>query len=183
MAPWQDVLELVVRDRRAALVGYAYLFALDRADAEDLVQDALVRTFARPRTMTDPHTAEGYVRRAIRTSFLDRARRHRTWRQKAHLVVGEGTVRGPEDAVVAQVDVTAALVGLTPRERACIVLRHFDDLTVPEVAAELNLSDGAVKRYLSDATKKLRATLGSAVTVPPDLDPTIPVDAAGRSLR
>jgi DNA-directed RNA polymerase specialized sigma24 family protein len=48
---------------------------------------------------------------------------------------------------------------LSPRERACIVLRHFDDLPVSEIARALNLAEGSVKRYLSDATAKLRTTL------------------------
>ncbi|MCL3863135.1 sigma-70 family RNA polymerase sigma factor [Actinotalea sp. K2] len=184
MAPWQDVLDQVVRDRRAALVAYAYLFVADRGDAEDLVQEALVRTFARPRAMTDVHAAEAYVRRAIRTSFLDRARRHRLWLRKAHLVVGDGTVRGPADAAAAHADVMVAMRMLTRRERACIVLRYFDDLTVPDVAAELGLSDGSVKRYLSDATRKLRDLLGSTVTWPPAEVHTLPVSSAsGRSTR
>lgn len=185
MAAWTQVLEQVVRDRRSALVGYACLYTVDRRDAEDLVQEALVRTFARPRSLTDVHAAEGYVRRAIRTAFLDGARRRRTWRETVHLVVSDRSARGPEDAAVAHVDVMAALRDLTPRQRACIVLRHVDDLTVPGVAAELGLSQGAVKRYLSDATGVLRGLLGD-VGVGADEDPdetTLTVETQGRRPR
>lgn len=159
MAQWHGVLEAVIRERRPALVGYACLFAANRLDAEDLVQDALVRTFAKARTIDDPHAAEGYVRQAIRTSFLDSTRRRSTWNAKAHLFRPPGETRGPEEAVTAGLDVRAALGALTPRERACVVLRFFDDLPVAEVAAELRIADGAVKRYLSDATAKLRLSL------------------------
>ena len=65
MPVWHHVLEEVLRDRRSALVGYAALFTLDRVDAEDLVHDAIVRTFARPRALTDVYAAEGYVRGTI----------------------------------------------------------------------------------------------------------------------
>lgn len=163
MSSWDQVLAEVVRTRRAALVGYACLFALNRVDGEDLVQEALVRTFARRRSFSDPQAAEGYVRAAIRTSFLDRARRVRSGADHAHLFVVED-VRGPDTSVPAVIDVRAALAVLTPRERACAVLRFFDDLSVAEVAGELDLSEGAVKRYLSDATAKLRAALGEQVT-------------------
>lgn len=165
MSGWEQVLAEVVRTRRAALVGYACLFTLNRVDGEDVVQEALVRTFARRRTFADARAAEGYVRAAIRTAFLDRARRGRTAASRAHLFVVED-VRGPEASVVAGVDVAAALRELSPRERACVVARFFDDLSVADVAAELGLSEGAVKRYLSDAVGKLRAVLEEQVVFP-----------------
>lgn len=160
MPDWQDVLEEVVRDRRSSLVGYAALFTLDRSLAEDLVHDALVRTFARPRDLTDVHTAEGYVRQAVRTAFLDHARKQRTWRSRAHLFAVTDDARAPEHATTAVLDVRAALATLAPRERACAVLRYFDDLPGAEIAAALGLSPGAVKRYLADATAALRVLLG-----------------------
>ena len=163
MSGWEQVLAEVVRTRRAALVGYACLFALNRIDGEDLVQEALVRTFARRRSFADARAAEGYLRAAIRTSFLDRARRGKSSAGRAHLFLMEDA-RGPESSVPAVIDVRAALAVLAPRERACVVLRFFDDLSVADIAGELGLSEGAVKRYLSDATTKLRAQLGEPVS-------------------
>jgi RNA polymerase sigma-70 factor (ECF subfamily) len=63
-------------------------------------------------------------------------------------------------------DVRSALGLLSPRERACVALRYFDDLTVADIAARLGIGEGAVKRYLSDGTRKLRDALD--VCVPPD---------------
>ncbi|WP_284329353.1 RNA polymerase sigma factor [Demequina litorisediminis] len=56
-------------------------------------------------------------------------------------------------------DVRAALARLSPRERACIVLRFYDDLTVPAIAERLGLAEGTVKRYLSDASARLATEL------------------------
>ena len=53
-----------------------------------------------------------------------------------------------------------ALAGLAPRVRACMVLRFFDDLTVPQIAHELGLADGTVKRYLADGSAALAVVLG-----------------------
>ena len=156
---WRGVLDDMVRERRSALVAYACLFVVDRRDAEDLVHDAIVRTFARPRAVTEIHAAEGYVRQAIRTVFLDQTRSRRTWLGKAHLLERRVGARQRTDAATASADVGAALQLLTPRERACVVLRYFDDLPVSEMAAALHLAEGSVKRYLSDGTAKLRATL------------------------
>ncbi len=159
MAHWRGTLDELVRERRSALVAYACLFVVDRRDAEDLVHEAIVRTFARPRTVTDIHAAEGYVRQAIRTAFLDQTRARRTWRSKAHLFAGGPPAPAAEDAATAAADVGAALALLPPRERACVVLRYIDDLPVQRIATSLGISEGAVKRYLSDGTRKLRAAL------------------------
>lgn len=179
VAQWSDLLEEVVRTRRVALVGYACLLTLDRRQADDLVQEALVRTFARRRSLSDVHDAEAYVRSAMRTAFLDDLRRRRTRTDKAHLLREADTRRSPDETAVTGVDVRSALAALPARERACIVLRYIDDLTVADVAAGLGVSQGAVKRYLSDGTKTLRAVLGDdAVSWPAEGDePTVPVAA------
>jgi RNA polymerase sigma-70 factor (ECF subfamily) len=64
---------------------------------------------------------------------------------------------GDRDAVL---DVRAALADLPPRERACTVLRFYDDLTVAQIAAQLGLAEGTVKRYLADASARLAGVLG-----------------------
>jgi RNA polymerase sigma-70 factor (ECF subfamily) len=162
-------------------VSYAYLFAMNRAEAEDLVQEALVRTFSRRRSFHDPASAEGYVRQAIRTSFMDAARRGGRWRARLHLVAESETARSPEDTAADGLDVRAALAGLPPQERACVVLRHMDDLTVADIAAELGLRPGTVKRYLSDGTRTLRGAVGDSVDWPAENLTTIPVHDSGRS--
>lgn len=164
---WDQVLDEVMRTRRHALVGYASLFTLDRVAAEDLVQEALVRTFARPRSLPDAVSAEAYVRSAIRSSFLDGTRRRRTWAGREHLFAVPARAPLPDETVAASVDVAAALALLPARERACAVLRFADDRTVAEIADELGLSEGSVKRYLHDATVTLRRVLGDVV---PDAD-------------
>lgn len=179
MAGWEQQLDELVRERRGALVGYACLFARDRRDAEDLVHEALVRTFSRPRTFTSAGAAEAYVRQAVRTSFLDQVRKQRTWSDRAHLFAAPDSSRGPEQAVGAGVDVRAALGALSPRERACVVLRHFDDMPVAEIAQVLGISSGAVKRYLSDATATLRTLLGADVAEPVERATITPLSGRG----
>jgi RNA polymerase sigma-70 factor (ECF subfamily) len=164
VAHWEEVLAEVVRDRRSALVGYACLFTLDWSDAEDVVQEALVRTFSRRRSFPNARAAEGYVRQAVLTVFLDGTRRRKAWGRREHLLVAESAGRSPEDTATVGLDVQAALANLAPRERACVVLRFCDDLLVGDIAAELRLSEGAVKRYLFDGAGKLREALGGKVT-------------------
>lgn len=159
---WQDDLAAFARERGPALVGYARLLTGDTAAAEDLVQEAIVRAWSRRRSGADIQWLEAYVRRAVLNGWVDQCRRERAWRDRAHLFAVEVPVPSPERAAVDRAQVAAALDRLAPRERACTVLRHYDDLTVPEIAKRLDLSEGAVKRYLSDAARRLSNLLDLA---------------------
>jgi RNA polymerase sigma-70 factor (ECF subfamily) len=161
VAGWEQALDALVRDRGAALIRYAELLTGDRREAEDLTQEALVRTFGRGRSsLREPAAVEGYVRRAILHGYLDGYRRRRLWQDLRHLVAREDVVGGHADAAGDRTDVRRALVLLPPRQRAAVVLRFYDDLTVPEIARRLGVSDGAVKRYLHDGVAALEQHLG-----------------------
>ena len=173
---WAPVLDRLVRERRSALVRYAALLTGgDRRDADDLVQEALVRTFSRGRPLREVAAAEAYVRQAILRVFLDGYRRRRHFRTLQHLVGGREWVPSSDAASDAAIDVRAALATLRERPRACVVLRYYDDLTVPEIADRLGLAQGTVKRYLSDAVAALEVVLGPLPDARSDVDPEIAV--------
>ncbi|WP_308160960.1 sigma-70 family RNA polymerase sigma factor [Cellulomonas sp. GbtcB1] len=159
---WQDDLAAFARERGPALVGYARLLTGDTAAAEDLVQEAIVRAWSRRRSGGDITWLEAYVRRAVLNGWVDDVRRERAWRDRAHLLVDDPATPSPEGTTVDRARVARALDRLSPRERACTVLRHYDDLTIPEIARRLDLSEGAVKRYLSDGARRLSRLLGVA---------------------
>ncbi|OCI29563.1 RNA polymerase sigma factor [Oerskovia enterophila] len=196
MATWDDELAALTAQRGQALTGYAYLLCGNRRDAEDVVQDALVKVFSRLRgrgptaprqtaatspagetrlfTLDDASGSEGdrpvahlegYVRRAILTLYLDGYRRRRSWLGLRHLVGQRESVPGPEAPASARADTAKALAGLTPRQRACVVLRYYEDLTVPRIAEELGCAEGTVKRHLSDAMAVMQQTLGATPAV------------------
>jgi RNA polymerase sigma-70 factor (ECF subfamily) len=102
---------------------------------------------------------EGYVRRAILTLFLDGYRKRQRWYDIKHLLAADDVGRPAEAAATARVDVMAALARLGPRQRACVVMRYFDDLTVPQIADALGTAQGTVKRYLHDSMRVLRGVL------------------------
>ncbi|MEP7765618.1 sigma-70 family RNA polymerase sigma factor [Sanguibacter sp. 25GB23B1] len=161
MADWEHDLTELVRTRHRALAGHAFLLCGNAKDAEDLVQDALVKVYEagrRPGSTASP--TEAYVRRAMVTLYVDGYRRRRRWSGVRHLVGQRETQRSRDDATVESIAVATALEALTPRQRACVVLRYFDDLTVPQVAEELDCAVGTVKRHLHDARKHLHDLLG-----------------------
>ncbi|WP_315093023.1 sigma-70 family RNA polymerase sigma factor [uncultured Cellulomonas sp.] len=164
---WEPLLEQVVRERYPALLARALLLVRERHAAEDLVQDAVVSAFSGRARFTSVEHAEGYVRRAIVSRFIDGTRR----RGRETAALGRIAAR-PEPVAddLADLGLTGelelALAALPPRERACVVLRHLDDLSVRETADVLGLSEGAVKRYVSDAVRTLSSRLD--VSVPSD---------------
>jgi RNA polymerase sigma-70 factor (sigma-E family) len=166
--PNDEIFAALVRNRGGALTASAYLLTGDLPAAEDLVQDALLKVFVRTRSGFTPEAAEAYVRRAIVTLYVDGYRRRRHWGVLRHLLAGGDVGEGPEDATAHRMDLRAALGTLAPQERACVVLRFYEDLTVPEIAARMGISAGSVKRYLSNATTKLETRLGAMPTVRAD---------------
>lgn len=174
MAEWEVSLERLVKDRGTALIRYGYLLCGDRDEAEDLVQDALMRTFAAGRRRLEAGTAEGYVRRAMLNAYIDGFRRRRRWAAVRHLFTAAETTASTESLTTGRIDVEVALSTLSARQRACLVLRFYEDMTVPMIADHLSLSQGTVKRYLSDATKEISAALGLVEAGEPTGAPTRP---------
>lgn len=158
-AEWEDVVTRLVAERGDALTRYAYLVSGNRDDAADLVQDALVKTFGRLRNGFSVASAEAYVRRAILNTAVDAGRRTTRWRKIAHLNAVPELDEPKDGQTDARIDLGAQLQQLAPRERACLVLRYYEDLKVDDIAEQLDISSGAVKRYLSDGLAKLAITV------------------------
>ena len=101
------------------------------------------------------------MRRAIASRAIDAGRRKT---REARLLARAAAQTPPvvlDTDRLPGADVVRALAALSPRERACVVLRQMEDLSVVETAAALGLSEGAVKRYTSDGLARLNAALGS----------------------
>lgn len=162
---WEGVVEQLVAERGDALTRYAYFVSGSSDDAADLVQDALVKTFGRLRNGFSVDSAEAYVRRAILNTSIDRGRRTSLWRKVAHLEAEPEVLDSPADATDSRLDLHHELRRLTPRERACLVLRYYEDLKVDDIASTLGLSPGAVKRYLSDGLSKMAKRLSTPTTL------------------
>jgi len=162
-----ELMAELVRRRGDALGAYAYLLTGDLREAEDLLQDALVKTFVRARSL-EIASAEAYLRKVMATTWVDRHRRRGQWTRVRHLFGRADTYDGPAEQVADRQDVQAALDTLSRQQRACVVLRFWDDLTVREIAGVLGVAEGTVKRYLSTAVARLGDLLGPDAVPMPD---------------
>ncbi|MEV7519048.1 SigE family RNA polymerase sigma factor [Streptomyces sp. NPDC091371] len=156
---WNDVAGELVQVRGSALKRYGYLLCGDPAEADDLVQDALVRVFAQPRRSWDVESAEPYVRRVMLNRYLDQHRRRARWTSLLPRLATPASVVDFTAASGTRMDIVSALDALSPRQRACVVLRFYEDLPVAEVADRLGCSAGTVKRHLSEGVARLGKVL------------------------
>ncbi|MFD7158255.1 SigE family RNA polymerase sigma factor [Kribbella sp. NPDC059898] len=157
MADWEGAFRGLVAARGGALRSYALLLTGDPVAAGDLVQEALTRVFGRRRIGDDIDELEAYVRRAMLNQYVDSRRRLKRWHAKRHLLID--LPHHDDDRIVVADEVRRALATLSPKQRACVVLRYYEDLSVAEVADELGCAEGTVKRHLADARAKLAVQL------------------------
>jgi RNA polymerase sigma-70 factor (sigma-E family) len=145
----------------ATLFRTAYLMVGDHHLAQDLLQEALVKTLMAWPRLRDHDDLEAYTRRIIVTTSIS-WRRRRSFHERPVEVLPERTGPDPTDSVVTHDAVIAALRTVPPRQRAAIVLRYYQDLTEAQTAEAMGCSVGTVKSQVSEGLRRLREILGPA---------------------
>ena len=144
-----------VRERWDPLLRTAALLTGDAHAAEDLVQESLVRA-ARHWHRVDPGAADAYVRRILYTRSIDAWR----WRRRQPDPVDTSTLERAggdgNDDLVTRLTVVDALSRLTPRQRAVLVARFYEDRTEVDAARVLGCSVSTVKSQTRHALARLR---------------------------
>jgi RNA polymerase sigma-70 factor (sigma-E family) len=144
-----------VATRSRALLRTAYLLTGNVADAEDLVQAALAKTYLAWDRIEDRGALDGYVRRAIVNTHISWWRRRRVEEYPTDEIPDQAVAdhAGTSDL---QDSMRRAVDRLPQRMRAAVVLRYYEDMTEAEVADVLGVSLGTVKSTVSRAVAKLR---------------------------
>jgi len=143
--------------RMPAVLKFAAVLAGDRAIAEDLAQEVLVRAYSRWDTIGCLDRPEFYVRKMILNEFL--SWRRRSLRQiPAGGAAEESASRAPDHAhVYAERQALLGELGKLPRrQRAVLVLRYYEDRDDAEIAELLGCTPGTVRGYASRALAALR---------------------------
>ena len=147
----------------------AALLLSDRNGAEEVVQEAFLRTFSSWWRIRHLERAPWYLRTAVINQCRSRLRRRSTEDRsnrtiyatdpERQAVSGAGTdsSEASDDSFV----VMDAVRGLPPRQRETVILRYYEDLPEAEIAKILSCSVGTVKSQLAKARASLSVTLGS----------------------
>ena len=163
-----DEFEAYVLARSGALARTAYLLTGDWGLAEDLVQESLAAVASRWATVTRAGDPDPYVRRIMYHRSIDAWRRRRkvtefpldTLPEARHGALGDA-----EDAVLRRLVLRDALGRLTPRQRAVLVLRFYEDCTEVETAHLLGCSVNTVKSQSRHALSRLRQLAPDLINV------------------
>lgn len=141
-----DEFAAFVAASQGALRRTAYLLCGDWDHASDHVQEAYVKVYRRWPKLTRNGRELAYARAAVTSVVIDAKRK----RSSTEVVADELDRKAPahEDHASGHADrdlLMRCLAELPDRQRACIVLRHYEDLPVSEVARALGCSEGTVK--------------------------------------
>jgi RNA polymerase sigma-70 factor (ECF subfamily) len=157
--------------RMAFLIAFAQLG--NRADAEDVCQDAFIRCWERMLDCRDPSRVASWIAAIVRNTAHNR---------RAYLGVRETDSLDPAalaaprrpDVDAERSDLRARLSGalgsLSPVQREVVLLHDLDGWKHAEIAERLDLSAAMSRRHLSDARTRLRELLGDLLTLEPDHD-------------
>jgi RNA polymerase sigma-70 factor (sigma-E family) len=141
--------------RGTALLRMATMLTGNRADSEDLVQAALAKTYLAWSKINDHAALDAYVRRAMVNTHISWWRRRRLEEFPTDELPDQVIADPARESDIAEV-VRRALDRLPQRMRAAVMLRYFEDMTEPEIAATLGISLGTVKSTVSRAVARLR---------------------------
>jgi RNA polymerase sigma factor (sigma-70 family) len=131
-------------------------------DASDLVVDTVRRVFSN-RSATGQQTwqslpdLDAYLTRSLVNAAMSHHRSTGRRRRREERAAPSDVV-APIDPTNA-LDVRKALVGLSPQQRAIVFLAYWDDLTIPQIANRLDVSEGTIRRQLARAKTRLREVL------------------------
>jgi RNA polymerase sigma-70 factor (sigma-E family) len=154
------VLAEVFRSHHASFVRTAYLLLGDAGAAEEAVQDAFLHAFRTIEQRGEPEFAVAYMRRAVVNTCRSRLRRLGLARRRPPTPSPHAA--SAEEAAVVHAEhgeVMEGLRRLSPRQRECLVLRYYGDLSEAQIADALGISTGAVKSHVHRGIQALGKVL------------------------
>jgi RNA polymerase sigma-70 factor (sigma-E family) len=143
--------------RQQRMLRTAYLLCGDWHLAEDLTQNALAKVYVAWARIQRVDNVDAYVHRMLFRTYIDTYRRRR---KQEILSAAVPDVPDAEANGEVRMALLAALARVTPRYRAVLVLRFWEDRSVSEAAEALGISEGSVKSHTHRGLQQLRSVLG-----------------------
>jgi RNA polymerase sigma-70 factor (sigma-E family) len=148
--------------RSSALRGTAYLLCGDWHRAEDLVQTSFIKLYRAWNRIAGHHTLDAYTRQILVRTFLDENRRGFFHRERVTNTPAD-RVAAPNGSAEDRIVLLSALARVPARQRAALVLRYWEDLSVEETAQAMRCSPGTVKSQASRGLEALRGLIPASI--------------------
>ncbi|XVX21385.1 RNA polymerase sigma factor [Actinomycetota bacterium] len=169
-SPPRDACEFA-EELMPRLMGTALSLTMHRQDAEDLVQDTLVKVLVKWRQVQAAASPEAYARQVMVNEFLGGKRRKRSGERPVSdeaisFLSGRAALSSPSavDAVVDHEAMVRWLALLPPRQRAVLVLRFYEDMPDRAIAEVLGCSESSVRVNVHRALQSMRERAGSGAS-------------------
>ena len=143
-------VEKLYHEEAVSLVRLARLFTDDRSGAEDIVQEAFIRLYHAAGRISDPAKSAAYLRSIVLNLARDHNRRGLLSLRHQDALVDRRPVERPDERLErteSQAEVLEALGALSQRQRDCLVLRFYLDLSERDIAETLSISPNSVKTH------------------------------------
>jgi len=145
-----------VAERRSSLLRTAHQVAGDRTEAEDLLQEGLLKTYQAWHRIEDKAVVGSYLRRTMTNHQISQWRKRRVEEYPTDELPERGYDGESMTQVEMRVAVARALMRLSARDREALSLRYYGAYTDTEIAERMGVSVGTVKSALWRALRKLR---------------------------
>ena len=157
----RDAFAALAAPRLDQLFATASLILRDRSQAEDAVQEALVRAWRDLRSLRDPRRLDAWLRRLLVHACRDESRRGRRHESNIRLLPDHDRPIGDSSGALADRDaIDLGLRRLSTDHRAVIVHHYYLGLSVAEIAETLDIPAGTAKSRLHHARLALREAIG-----------------------
>jgi RNA polymerase sigma-70 factor (ECF subfamily) len=159
----REAFEMIIRTHSRTLFAVAYGILQNREEAEDVVQDSLVKAWKTRWRVRDPEKFPAWLATITRHRAHDIFRKRRTVPFSEHLT----EPIEPEAASTSALDqrLHSALAALPELHRAALTLRYFEEMDYRTIENTLGLSNGALRgilgRALASMRKQIRPALAS----------------------
>ena len=155
----RDAFAVLASSTIDRLYAIARITLRDQDRAEDAVQETLVRCWRDLPSLREPERFEAWQRRMLMHAIADEFRRGRRFEAQVRVLNAEPADADAAAALADRDELDRGFRRLSPDHRAILVLRHFQGLTLPEIADALGIPEGTAKSRLHYATDALRVAL------------------------
>jgi RNA polymerase sigma-70 factor (ECF subfamily) len=158
----REAFEMIIRTHSRTLFAIAYGILQSREEAEDVVQDSLVKAWKTRWRVRDPEKFPAWLATIARHRAHDIFRKRRTVPLSEQ--IAESIEPGPSNTIALDQRLNSALATLPELHRAALTLRYFEEMDYRTIENTLGLTDGALRGILGRALASMRKQLRPALT-------------------
>jgi RNA polymerase sigma-70 factor (ECF subfamily) len=157
----QEAFEMIIRTHSRTLFAIAYGILQSREQAEDVVQDSLIKAWKMRWRVRDPGKFPAWLSMIARHRATDVLRKRRPI-PVTHEIIETHEANTPDTMAMDQ-QLHSALATLPELHRAAVTLRYFEDMDYRSIEDTLGLTNGALRGILGRALASMRKQLRPAL--------------------